>query len=240
MSDGVVWRIFLAAEGPSDVRRIQALIDHFLQVCAEGPAAVSDLRRFEGLDGASYIPIKTIPKLAKDRGLDRRYSSEGLKHGDAGTLRRLYQVLQKDKLLGPGSVIVWVRDDDGNPDAASTRQDQAIAARDSLPSSTPLLLAIATECGEAWVIAGWNPSANDPTLKRWRRKLGFSPHERSWELSHKAHAPKSAKAVLEDVFGGEAEEEAAALISAAKSKSQASQLSGLQAFCEEVKTRWLK
>lgn len=241
MRAGVVWRIFLAAEGPSDVRRIQALVDHFLQERTGKDASVTDLRRFEGLGGGeSYIPIKSIPLLAKARGLDRRYSAEGLKHGDAGTLRKLYQVLQKDKLLGPGTVILWARDDDGNPDRASTRQHQANEARDALPSSTPLLLAIATECGEAWVIAGWKPSADDPKLKLWRRKLGFAPHERSWELSHKAHAPKSAKAVLEDIFGGEEEKEAAALISAARSQSEASLRSGLQAFCEDVRSRWLK
>lgn len=236
MSSGAPWRIFLAAEGPSDPPRIRTLVDHFLQKHAGRTESVGDLRSFQGLDGGGYeglpyIPIKTIPELARARGLDRRYSPGGPRKGDGGTLRKLYQVLQKEKLLGPRSVVLWARDDDGDP----SRREDAKEARDSLPATTPLLLAIATECGEAWVIAGWKPTP--VKLTTWRRTLGFSPQTQPWLLSHKESVPKSAKAVLGDIFDGDEQQEAA-LTSAAESDSEASRESGLHAFCEEIK-QWL-
>lgn len=239
MSSGAPWRIFLAAEGPSDLSRLRTLVDHFLRKHAGGAQSVDELRSFQGLDGGGYgglpyIPIKAIPELARARGLDRRYSPGGPRKGDGGTLRKLYQVLQKEKLLTPRSVVLWARDDDGDP----SRREDAKEARDSLPATTPLLLAIATECGEAWVIAGWKPAPEEVKLRTWRKALGFSPQTRPWLLSHKENVPKSAKAVLADIFDGDEELEAAALIAAAESESEASRESGLHAFCEELK-QWL-
>jgi hypothetical protein len=236
MISGAPWRVFLAAEGTSDLRRIRTLFDYFLQKHAGGDVPVDQLRRFEGLDGERshggipFIEVKRIPQLARARGLDRRFSPGGPKKGDGGTLRRLYQVLKKDGLLDSRSVILWVRDTDEQP----WRREEAKAAKSELPPSPPLLLAIATECGEAWVIAGWRPSDRDRKLLVWRKKLPWGPRARPWELSHKRDAPKSAKAVLRDIFEEDEEREAAALIEAAESGSEASRMSGLHEFRVEL------
>lgn len=237
MSSGPRWRIILVAEGPSDFQRIRVLLDHFLQKHLGATASLEQLRQYEGLNGEPYIKIKDIPKLAKARSLDRRYSPDGPNKGDGGTLRKLYQVLQKEKLLTPGNVILWARDDDGD----KARRANAGEAREVLPKSTPLLFAIASECGEAWVIAGWQSATRRDEGKRneWRRELGFDPHGEPERLSHKENVPKSAKAIIEDLFEGDEEEEAKALIFAAESDTAASVACGLRAFCEEVET-WLR
>lgn len=218
-------RIILAAEGPSDLRRIGVLVDHFVTARLPEEARSDDRQRFEPVDGEPYVPHKAIPALARACGFDRRYT-----RGDADNLRKLCQVLKK-KLLDPGTVIIWARDDDGVPE----RRSQAVEARSALPPEPPIVLAIASECGEAWVIAGWTAVLNDPKkLKDLRQRLGFHAHEHPENLSHKEHAPKSAKAVLAEIFAGDVDKEAEALIAAAGSNSPASRACGLADFCAEI------
>ncbi len=238
MSAEEPWRIILAAEGPSDLRRIEQLIDHLLLPASpgssEGTADLDRLWRFEGLDGAPYITVTSIPRLAEKRGLKLRSSPDGPRKGDGGTIRALYQILQKERLLGPRTVIIWARDDDGNRE----KREHACQARESLPTTTPILLAIASECGEAWVIAGWQPEtkADDEKLRKWRQKLGFEPHRYPERLAHEKDAPKSAKAVLADLLDNDHEKEASALLSAVNSDRGASEACGLLAFRREVET----
>ncbi len=237
MSAEEPWRIILAAEGPSDLRRIGQLIDHLLlRGSSESATELDKLWRVEGLDGAPYITIKKIPDLARDRGLRLRFSSDGPRKGDGGTLRALYQILQKDKLLDPRTLIVWARDDDGDRE----KREYALQARESLPSTTPIILAIASECGEAWVIAGWQPETkvDNEKLRKWRQKLGFEPHRHPERLSHKENVPKDAKAVLADLLDNDHEKEAIALLSAVNSDSGASEACGLLAFRKEVEA-WI-
>lgn len=230
------WRILLIAEGPTDRRRIGVIVDHLIEGHAKGELQADARPVFEGLNGEAYIPIKRIPELARARGLDRRYSPAGPRKGDGGTLRKAHQVLQKEGLFTADRVIVWARDDDGDQD----RRKDAEEARGTLPEEPRVLLAIASECGEAWSIAGFSPAtpAEAAKLKAWRQRLGFAPQEQPHRLSHKENVPKSAKAVTADLFDGDDEREAAALIAAAGSGGPASQTSGLQAFCDEVRA-WL-
>jgi hypothetical protein len=236
MSAGTRLRIILAAEGPSDVRRLRVLIDHFLRRQVGAASSQEEAFYFEGLPGDTYVKIKDIPTLVRERGLDRRFSPGGPNKGDGGTLRKLYQVFKKEKLLHPGDVVLWARDDDGDP----ARRDDAEAARKALTTVETLLFAIASECGEAWVIAGWKPVTRADEIKRsaWRQKLGFDPHLKPDELSHKENVPRSAKTILEDLFEHDEEQEASALTSAAESGAKASVACGLHAFCEEVE-QWL-
>ena len=217
------WRVILAAEGNSDHRRIEQLLEHLLP---QGTAAPSPMVRIEGLNGEPYIMIKNIPILARERNLGLRYSPAGSKKGDGGTLRALYQVLQKEKLLGPKTVVIWARDDDGH---GETRRADVSGARESLPDTTPIILAIASECGEAWVIAGWRPEtpADEEKLRKLRQSLGFEPHVYPERLSHKDNAPRSAKAVIVELFAGDREKEASALGVAANSSHRASEACGL-------------
>lgn len=222
--------VILVLEGPSDFERIPVIVDHLLEKHGDG-TALGDVRRFVGVGGLPYLDLHKIPELARERGLPRYYSPGGKNHGDAGTLRKLHFVLQKEKLLVPGSVILWARDDDGD----SARGDRE-ALRAAWTPSSPLLLAIASECGEAWVIAGFRVEgpADAAKIKVWRQELGFEPHVQPHRLSHKRNVPKSAKKVAEDLFDGDREREVAALRLAADSKSQASMDCGLTKFCAEV------
>lgn len=236
MSPGTPWRIILVTEGSSDPPRIRALIDHFLQKHSGSEVSLNALRRFEALGGDLYISTKKVNELARERGLDKRYSPGGPKKGDSGTLRKVYQVLQKEKLLSQESVIIWARDDDGD----QSRRHDAKEARKSLPESMVLLLAIASECHEAWVIAGWKPrtQADRAKLQKWRRKLGFEPQVQPWRLSHKENVPKSAKDIANDLFDGTDEQREEALKLAADTDNEARTATGLRDFCEEIEA-WL-
>lgn len=236
MNAEVPWRIILVAEGPSDQKRVGLLVDYFLKKNAAVTTHPDALRRFEGLSGESYIKIRDIPRMVRERGFDRRYSQTGPKKGDGNTLRQLYNVLKKEKLLTPETVILWARDDDGHP----SRRDEVSATRDDLPNSTPILFAIASECGEAWVIAGWNPTTitDAAKLKELRQDFGFAPHTHPERLSHKEDVPKSAKVVVKKLFENDEEQETDALIRAALSDSPASVACGLHAFRKELED-WL-
>ena len=232
MSDGAPRRFILALEGPSDLPRVQSLVDHFLEKHAGGATPLNELRRFEGIEGEPYVKISTIPVLARARKLQNRYSSGGPKKGDGGTLRTLWQVLHKDRRLASDVVILWVRDDDGY----SERRAEAEDGRASLPDPARIRLGIASECGEAWVIAGFRPMTPEAKAKlaEWRKKLGFAPHMEPHRLSHEENAPKSAKRVHEDLFERDQEQQTAALLLAAEAGDQASSSCGLAAFCEEI------
>lgn len=235
MNDDQPWRIIVVVEGRGDERRVPLLIDHFLTSTAALPP-LTDVRTYEGLGGWPFIRVHNIPQLARERGLSRRFSSDGPKKGDGGLVRQLFQVLQKEKLLGPRSVVVWSRDDDG----VRGRRTDVENALGELPTSNPWLLAIASECGEAWVIAGWSPASkmDDERLRKWRQQLGFAPHEHPECLSHKENVPKSAKAVLDDFFGGDRDRENESLIAAACSGSGAAKACGLSGFCDQLRA-WI-
>lgn len=229
------WRILLVAEGPSDWRRLRFLVDHSIQ--QHGITDLAAFRRFEPFQGHQYIRIREIPALVRELGLDRRYSAAGPNKRDAGTLRKLHQVLRAKKLLGSDLVVIWARDDDGDP----ARREDAVAARESLRTSTPataLLLAVASECGEAWVVAGWRPVTKDDekTLQELRKELGFDPCANPQRLSHKDDAPKSAKQVVERLGAGDPAREETSLVAAMATSTSIG--CGLRAFCEEV-ADWL-
>lgn len=223
----MISRIILAAEGPSDVRRVRALLAHLL-----GPSIP-----FEHVEGKEFITLKDIPRLVRSRGLDQRYSSNDGCQRDGVTLRKLIQVLKKDKLLGSGCMIVWARDDDGD----SARRGDAEHARGKLQADAQIILAIASECGEAWVIAGFEPGSpeEEEKLRAWRKKLGFSPHREPHLLSHKENVPKSAKGVLYDLLEGDREREERALIAAVEGEDEVIEGCGLLAFRDDVRSKLL-
>jgi hypothetical protein len=236
MSAAVPRRFILELEGPSDLPRVKAIVDHLFVEREGNDIPLDDLRRFEGIGSDPYIPIHSIPQLAKERGLDRRYSPVGPKRGDGGTVRRLWQVLVRDKLVAPGVVVVWVRDDDGCPE----RRDEANDARESLGDQAKAIrLGIASECGEAWALAGFEPVTREDHAKvaAWRKVLGYQPHHKPHLLSHKEQDPRGAKAVHEDVFAGDGEAELAALQRAVSGgdPNGAAESCGLSAFCGEIR-----
>jgi hypothetical protein len=220
-------------EGPSDWQRIRVLIEDRLQRRRE-PAEISQVMRFEPFQGAPYVSIRDIPKLVRELGLDRRYTSEGPNKGDGGTLRKLFQILRAKRLLGPDLVVIWGRDDDGDPE----RRKDAVRARSHLPDDNHVLLAIASECGEAWIIAGWRPATSDETaiLRTLRQELGFDPCVAPERLSHKKDAPKSAKRVVMSLCANDPARERISLVDACY--VPAAGPCGLRAFCDDLDA-WL-
>lgn len=228
------WRIVIVAEGPSDRWRLEFLVNHLIRRHGDEVADLDLFRRFEQFHGQSYIQIKDIPSLVRELGLDRRYSPGGPNKGDGGTLRKLYQVLQKEKLIAPDLVVIWARDDDGVP----SRREEALQARQLLARPSNLLLAIASECGEAWVIAGWRATMRDDSrmLEELRQQLGFDPCVQPERLSHKENVPKSAKGIYRRLFAGDKDRQENALIVAVGEETNAG--CGLRAFCDDVEA-WL-
>jgi hypothetical protein len=223
------WRVLIVPEGSSDTRRLRVLIEHL----AERAGAVNRVR-FVSFAGASTLSVHDIPKVARQLGLRPRYSPAGPNKGDGGTLRTLFQLLQFKKMLGPDLVVVWGRDDDGD----SEKRDDAHRARQAMAVEAKLLLAIATQCGEAWVIAGWTP-VDDDDHARWRAlraELGFDPCSYPERLSHKAHAPRSAKRVNEELCTQDHDREHVSLLAGIEAPAAAA--CGLRAFVNEV-TAWL-
>ncbi len=236
---GIPWRIILVVEGSSDPPRIRMLVDHFLQKHAEAPARAKDLRRFEQIDHIDFrrddffVYVKEIPGIIRTLELPR-YSK--FEHGDLGTLRRLQWILKKWSLL-EGSVVIWSRDEDGD----SVRKDDAEKAqKDGLFER--LILALANECGEAWIVAGYRPTSKEDrdALEKLKKKVGFDPCARPEALSHKdgGDVPRSAKQAVRDLFDGDIERQEAALLVAATAENQASIACGLSKFREDLEA-WL-
>lgn len=216
-------QVFLAAEGTSDLRRIKTIVQHLInrQVSAEYQPPNVEIK---GINGHDFIKISSIPRLARAEGLDFR--SSGL--GDGANLRKLLQILKKRGLLA-NSAVIWARDDDGDTTRLSDAKNECARWE-----KRNVILAVSSECGEAWVLSGWRPDAKDPKLSHWRTQLGFEPHQKPWRLSHKEHVAKSAKKVLEDILMGDPELEAEALVAATDPHCAAAVETGLRAFCDEL------
>jgi hypothetical protein len=235
----IPWRIILVVEGPSDPPRIRMLVDHFLRKHAKEPVRVEDLRRFEQINDIDFrrndffVYVKEIPGIIRTLGLPR-YSK--FDHGDLGTLRRLQWILKAQSLL-EGSVVIWSRDEDGD---SVRRIDAEKAQKDGLFER--LILALASECGEAWIVAGYRPTSKEDrdALERLKKKVGFDPSARPEALSHKdgGDVPRSAKQAVRDLFDGDIDRQDAALLIAVTSESQASIACGLAKFRDDLDA-WL-
>lgn len=237
--NGVPWRIILAVEGPSNPPRIRAVVDHFLQKYAGAHVRVDELRRFEQINLADFrrdhcfVYMKDIPHIIRLLGLPR-YSK--FEHGDLGALRRLQWILKKQSIL-ENSIVIWSRDQDGD----SVRRDDAMQAQEN-GLFEHLILAIANECDEAWIVAGYRPTSKDDRelLEKLKKKLGFDPTTRPEQLSHKdgGDVPRSAKQAVRDLFDGDIEQQTAALLMAVTSETQSQIACGLRQFRDDLEA-WL-
>lgn len=223
MSQALPLHVVLAVEGPSDERRMRLLLQQ-----PPFPPLVD--RQVD----VEILTIKSVPETARKLGLRTMYTPDGANKGDGGTLRRVYQVLRAQRRLRPGTLLVWVRDSDGREE----RRQEAEAGRRSLPTaSVSILLAIASECGEAWVIAGYQPSPETKGLhSSLKRRLGFDPWRHPERLSHKTGVPKDAKRVLSELFDGDQDLEDEALLRAWAMTGEVPERCGLTAFREEAST----
>lgn len=198
------WRVVLVLEGPSDLRRIRLLLDHLF----EGERAY-EIVRGVATPGGEYVPVKKVPELARLAGLSGRFASDGPLKGDGGSLRRFLQVLLHRRLVDPRTVVVWCRDDDGDVSRAVGLR----AARYSLERGPLTVLGVASECGEAWVLAGVHPTTRDEKSAhaQARQRLGFDPIREPWRLSHQEDVERSAKRVLRALCPDQDDQDAALL-----------------------------
>lgn len=195
------WRVFLVAEGISDRRRLGLLLEWYGKKYGDQFEFIRPPQTSE-----DYLANKNIPHCARYLGFTSSISGHGGRgHGDRANLRLLFQILIKQRLKGQNDLIVlWSRDTDGD-------NDRAVAAREireiNASGFSRVSLAMANECGETWVLAGWRAETKEEhdNLDKWRKKLGFDPTQQPEALSHKEHAPKSAKEVMDDLVENEAQ-----------------------------------
>jgi hypothetical protein len=221
------WTVVVVGEGPSDLERMQWLLEE--QRTLRGASF-----RFESFDRDQYLQHKKIVSIARELTRSTMVSGHGGKgRGDRSNLRWLCQILIKRKLKRDDVLVLWVRDVDKDTDRKSAFQE--VRANDG-EHFRHLLGALAEECGEAWVIAGWQAESGED--KRChadlRQQLGFDPILHPERLSHKWAAPKSAKEVLDKLTGGDKERQRMCLLQAAKEHGANIRDCGLLAFSQAL------
>lgn len=143
-------KMLLALEGPSDLRRIRWLIDHWLGetvdwFAPENPASCREL--IGVVAGQEFVAIKSISKLRKE--LVRGGFGGPHPRGDAGTISDLRIILTKLE-LSP-DVVVWLRDADG----WDLRAAEAVAYLEDAGESERFIVGYPQQVSEAWVLVGW-------------------------------------------------------------------------------------
>ncbi|MCK6574075.1 hypothetical protein L6V77_23595 [Myxococcota bacterium] len=224
--------IVLVVEGSSDRRRLGILFDEVF----ESHGVEWSRESFDVADWLAQKDIRQRHRAEVDAGgFGRPARGFGAQQrGDRENIRLLVQMLTKRGLTNRDDVVVcWARDVDGD-------DDRHLAARDGPwgPFSRRLH-ALASECGEAWVIAGW-PATGDgrraAAAVRQSMRLVFDPVAAPHRLSHKADAPTSAKRCLAKLLESGVADEADCLTRAARERPRGVGESGLAAFLDELHT----
>lgn len=234
---GTTWTILLVVEGPSDATRLPVLVDRWIGQELEW-ADLPSFRQYTDLEGnPGFLPVKTIPRLARDLKLPpfRSVPGEG---GDTESLRKLRQILKVRKVSARGdTVILWGRDVDDRPERLQEAQTTA--------QDLPLLCAVARRSGEAWVVLGWEPG----TPGEWqqaealRAEMTFDPVQQPDRLSPKRPEDpecwRFGKHLVEVLTGGDPDRERSCLERAADITDARSTATNLDAFRDSVR-RWLR
>ena len=240
--------ILLVVEGNSDARRLPVLIDAWIGASVDW-ATLDTFRAYrhvlghDALDDETppYLPIKDIPRLARDSFGGFRGDFSG--GGDQGLLRKLEQLLIRwGWSKRPDAAVVWGRDTDQSPG----RRAEAADARERLlakgPGTPHLLRAVAEPCGEAWVLLGWLPADTAESARHARlvNHLGFDPVLHPTRTSSKGtgQAPAPSKDIVAELTSGSADREVECLCRAAGLDDQRTEASGLADLKRDVST-WM-
>lgn len=220
------WTVVLVGEGPTERRNIQAILANLAD-------RVGTSLRYETFGAEPYLKNTAIDKVARKMGLSGTVSGHGGRgSGDRRNLRLLFQILVGRKLRKEGVLVVWARDTDGDCDRSKAFEDIRNVEGRSFPR---VVAALAHECGEAWMIAGWQVEAahDSKKLRTLRQELGFDPVKHPERLSHKENVPKSAKMVLSALGLDDEGRQQEALLRAATLGGDHTRGCGLHKFCEE-------
>ncbi|MEM9459364.1 MAG: hypothetical protein AAGF11_34615 [Myxococcota bacterium] len=143
-------KVFLALEGPSDLRRVRWLLDRWLADNVDWfvPEYPDSCRELIGVDpGQKFLKIKSIPERRKE--LVRGGFGGPHPRGEAGTLHDLRIILRKLNL--EPDVVLWLRDSDGD----DRRAEDAHEWVERTGESKRFILGYAQQVSEAWVLVGW-------------------------------------------------------------------------------------
>ena len=171
-------RVLVVAEDVLGMTLARDLSDRV--VVERGPLWLADLwrdvemrklqRRWSGLDDAAgFVTWGGMKDLARSQGL----RTHGL--GMSGGAFEAYRAARTAAMLTPRpDVLVMCRDTDRTPDL---RVDMLSGVERARVEDIPMLLAVARPESEAWVIAGFEPTASHEreALKALTQTLGFDP-----------------------------------------------------------------
>ncbi|MFO7561313.1 MAG: hypothetical protein R6X02_01615 [Enhygromyxa sp.] len=193
--------IVIAAEAESDARRIKSLVDAILvaeiEWLAEQPEQardnlLDDLRKWRSFDSASsFLDIHKIHDFADARGLPSprgHFDGRPAAQDYHSALRALWLLIAE----GRPPALIWVRDTDGQIARIKGWTDACSEAGADFPV---LIGGFPHECMEAWLLVAHSVDRRKPEFAQMCQRLGFNPLEHPERLSHKDHAPKSAKRV---------------------------------------------
>jgi hypothetical protein len=235
-----LFRVRLVCEGPSDVPRARVVLVWWLRAHVPWCDGYADdeLLQLCGIgDEEGFIAVRDVPRLAAGRL--RSGFGAPLGAGDGGTLRRLLLVLlaaPKDE--GRTDMILWLRDGDGDPNREPSARRQQDRTAPLL--ATPVVVGYAHQCGEAWIVAGFDPSGDHERslAEEARRRLERAHVDRPWDLSHKEANPRGAKAIALLLTGGAPERERACVEALLAGPPEVLGPLGLERFLNDLGERW--
>lgn len=240
MSSGVK-QIAIVCESRQDADTAAVLADRLFLSHAEWieKDSLPDYRAWRGATAEhSFLAWRNVRHEAERKGIrltgafptDPRAASP-----DAHAARRALLVLEWDEQSPDG--VLLMRDADAQP----ARRAGLEHARDHSPWAARVAVAVANPKREAWVLAAFEPQTADETseLVSLREELGFSPTERSHDLTASGELDKrSAKRVHRRLGLNEPRREAAALTDAPLPLLELrGKENGLSAYLSEVRER---
>jgi hypothetical protein len=192
----VTLRVLVVAEDVLGMTLARDLCDRV--VIERGPTWLADLwhdvvtrdsqRQWSGLDASTgYVTWSGMKDLAQRLGL----RTHGL--GMSGGAFEAYRTAHAAAMLTPRpDVLVMCRDTDRTP---SLRADMLSGVERARVEDVPMLLAVARPESEAWVIAGFEPSAAHEREARMTlaQTLGFDPVEEPHKMTANTGDARDAK-----------------------------------------------
>lgn len=236
-----MFRVLLVCEGPSDLPLAREVLAHWIRAGRAWFADVPDdelMATVGESDTDPYLPTRRAKAFAADRKVAG--FGAALPAGDAGTLRALLLALHEDpKVIADRvDVVVWLRDSDGAPHMERDARDQR--GRDSRLVSVPVVIGYAHQCGEAWVIAGFQPSGPDEEerAEEVRQNLKRPHRTRVADLTHKDVPLRGAKAVARHLVADDPDRRIECIRYLLENASSERRAVGLEAFLQDLTDHW--
>lgn len=242
MAEGAAVSIAVVCEGEADPRTAGDLADRVLveQVRWIEQDTIQYFREYRSLERSERcLPWKQVGKVAEERNANR-HVAHGHFQGEPGAPDAL--ITRKALILlvlcdNPPAAAMLIRDTDGDRERAQGLRQ----ARQERPWPFQVILGVAHTKRECWVLPGFACRETDEERRqqRLRQELGFNPCREPHRLTARQEDAKlSAKRVLRQLTGGDADREAACwretpLVTMRENGKE----TGLPDFLDEVRDR---